>query len=128
MFRKFSDLPGFQRDALGFFLDNGANATGPLVRLNVGFDPVYLVADPTIAKAVLKADEADVDKGRLIWKLREVIGRSMLTISRARAPSAPRSCSLRVREGCRRALRPRHGRRHHRVDRGDGPGRRVRRA
>lgn len=81
MFRKFSDLPGFQRDALGFFLDNGANATGPLVRLNVGFDPVYLVADPTIAKAVLKADEADVDKGRLIWKLREVIGRSMLTIS-----------------------------------------------
>ena len=30
---------------------------------------------------MLKADEAVLDKGKLIWKLREVIGRSMLTIS-----------------------------------------------
>ncbi|OAI28082.1 cytochrome P450 [Methylosinus sp. R-45379] len=81
MFRRFSDLPAFQRDALGFFLEKGANATAPLVELKVGFDPVYLVADPTTAKAVLKADEAVLDKGKLIWKLREVIGRSMLTIS-----------------------------------------------
>lgn len=81
MFHKFSDLPAFQRDALGFFLDKGANSTAPLVPLNVGFDPVYLVADPSVAKAVLKADEAVLDKGKLIWKLREVIGRSMLTIS-----------------------------------------------
>ncbi|MBU3887938.1 cytochrome P450 [Methylosinus sp. KRF6] len=81
MFRRFSDLPAFQRDALGFFLEKGANATAPLVELRVGFDPVYLVADPTTAKAVLKADEAVLDKGKLIWKLREVIGRSMLTIS-----------------------------------------------
>ncbi|BBU64069.1 hypothetical protein MSC49_40040 (plasmid) [Methylosinus sp. C49] len=61
--------------------EKGANATASLVELKVGVDPVYLVADPTTAKAVLNTDEAVLDKGKLIWKLREVIGRSMLTIN-----------------------------------------------
>jgi cytochrome P450 len=34
-----------------------------------------------LIRPILKADEADIDKGRLIYKLREVIGTSSLTIS-----------------------------------------------
>ena len=81
MLRKFSDLSAFRRDPLGFLLERGTTAKEPLVPLNVGFHPVYLVTDPTLVKPILKADEADIDKGRLIYKLREVIGTSSLTIS-----------------------------------------------
>ena len=81
MLRKFSDLPAFRRDPLGFFLAKGTAATAPLVPIHVGFHPVYLVTEPTLIKPILKADEADIDKGRLIYKLREVIGTSSLTIS-----------------------------------------------
>ncbi|MFN3656748.1 MAG: cytochrome P450 [Pseudolabrys sp.] len=51
------------------------------MRLNLGFKPVYLVTDPLIARAVLKADEAQIDKGYLVHKLRKVIGTSSITMS-----------------------------------------------
>ena len=82
MFRMFSDLPAFRRDTLGFVLDRGATGD-PLVRLDVGPKPVYLVTNPTVMRQVLKADEADIDKGRLVYKLREIVGDSSLIISGA---------------------------------------------
>jgi cytochrome P450 len=76
-----SDLGPFQRDPLQFFLDKGVGASTSLVRLNMGFSPVYLIADAELIKPVFKAPEADIDKGRLIYKLREVIGESSMVLS-----------------------------------------------
>jgi len=77
----FSDLVAFQRDPLNFFLERGSNATEALVPLSMGPYPVMLVADPTLIKPIMKAEEAEIDKGRLIYKLREIIGRSSMTLS-----------------------------------------------
>ena len=81
MLHKFSDLREFRRDPLNFMLARGQSAGSALEKINVGPHPVYLVADPSLVKPILKADEADIDKGRLIYKMREVIGMSSLTIS-----------------------------------------------
>lgn len=77
----FSDMTAFRRDPLALFLEKGNAATEPLVRLGLGPAPVYLVADSELVKPLLKAAEADADKGRLIHKLRAVVGKSSLTIS-----------------------------------------------
>jgi cytochrome P450 len=81
MFRMFSDLSAFRHDTLGFFESHYNQAQTPLVKLNLGPSPVYLVADPDLIKPIFKATEADIDKGRLIYKLREVIGLNSLTMS-----------------------------------------------
>lgn len=81
MLRMFSDLPAFRRDPLAFFLAKCREAQDPLVRLNVGPHPIYLVADPELVKPVFNAPESEIDKGRLIYKMREVIGRSSLTMN-----------------------------------------------
>ncbi|MFG1402013.1 cytochrome P450 [Xanthobacter sediminis] len=77
----FSDLIAFQRDPLGFFLDRGCSAKEPLVPLSMGPYAVMLVADPTLIKPIMKAPEAEIDKGQLIYKLREIIGKSSMTLS-----------------------------------------------
>lgn len=77
----FGDLPAFQRDPLGFFLERGTQARTPFVKLSMGFSPVYLVADPGFIKPIMKADEGQIDKGRLIYKLREIIGQSSMVLS-----------------------------------------------
>lgn len=77
----FSDLIAFQRDPLGFFLDRGCRATEPLVPLSMGPYEVMLVADPSLIKPIMKAPEAEIDKGKLIYKLREIIGKSSMTLS-----------------------------------------------
>lgn len=77
----FSDLTAFQRDPLTFLLERGNSATEPLVPLALGPSPMFLVTDPDVIKPLLKADEVDVDKGRLIHKLRSVVGISSLTMS-----------------------------------------------
>lgn len=77
----FSDLTAFRRDPLAFLLERGNSATEPLVPLKLGPSPMFLVTDPDIIKPLLKADEADIDKGRLIHKLRSVVGLSSLTMS-----------------------------------------------
>src|SRR5262245_25673463 len=83
MLHRFSDLAAFRRDTLGFFLKRGSEAKHPLVPMRVGLRPVYLVTEPALAKQILRSEEDAIDKGRLIFKMREVIGRSSLTISGA---------------------------------------------
>jgi cytochrome P450 len=77
----FGDLPAFRRDPLEFFLARGAAANEPFVRLAMGFAPVYLVTDPAYIKPIMKAAEDTIDKGRLIQKLRHIIGRSSMVLS-----------------------------------------------
>ncbi|MFN0262472.1 cytochrome P450 [Tepidamorphus sp. 3E244] len=76
-----SDLIAFQRDQLGFFLQRGNDATEPLVRLSMGTGHVYLVSDADLVRPIMKADESVIDKGRLIYKLREIIGESSMVLS-----------------------------------------------
>lgn len=81
MKQKFSDVSAFRHDPLRLFAQKGFGSTEPLVKLNLGFSPVYLVTDPLLARAVLKSDEAHIDKGYLVHKLRKVIGTSSITMS-----------------------------------------------
>jgi cytochrome P450 len=77
----FGDLQPFRRDPLGFFYERGTRAKEPFVKLDMGFAPVYLVADPAYIKPIMKASEDQIDKGRLIYKLREIIGQSSMVLS-----------------------------------------------
>ena len=65
MFQMFSDVGAFRRDPLGF-LQDFCGTGKPLVRLHLGPQPAYLVADPDLIKPLFKADEGDIDKGRLV--------------------------------------------------------------
>lgn len=76
-----SDLIAFQRDQLGFFEARSHGATEPLVPLSMGVGPVFLVADAELVKPIMKADESVIDKGRLIYKLREILGESSMVLS-----------------------------------------------
>jgi len=76
-----ADLFAFQRNQLDFFLERGNSATEPLVPLSMGAGPLFLVADADLVKPILKADESVIDKGKLIYKLREIIGESSMVLS-----------------------------------------------
>lgn len=76
----FSDVRDFQRDATGL-LSRDCRDGEPLKRLRLGFTPVFQITDPDLVKPVLKTDEAVIDKGRMVHKLRSVVGMSSLTIS-----------------------------------------------
>lgn len=76
----FSDVAAFQRDATGL-LSRDCRDGEPLKRLHLGLRPVYQVTDPDLVKPILKADESILDKGRMVHKLRSVVGMSSLTIS-----------------------------------------------
>ena len=54
MKHSFSDLGALRRDPLKFFLDK-TNETAPLVRLNIGLSPVYMLNDAALIKPLLKA-------------------------------------------------------------------------
>jgi cytochrome P450 len=77
----FSDLHAFRRDPLQFLLTRGNAASAPLEPLALGPYPVFLLTDPELIRPLLKADEQDADKGRLIRKLRPIVGLSSLVIS-----------------------------------------------
>ncbi|MCC0059715.1 MAG: cytochrome P450 [Rhodobiaceae bacterium] len=77
----FSDLIAFQRDQLNFFTSRGHEATEPLLPLAMGVGNVFLVTDAELVRPILKADESVIDKGRLIYKLREIIGESSMVLS-----------------------------------------------
>lgn len=81
MKQKFSDVSAFRHDPLRLFAQKGFGSSAPLVQLNLGFKPVYLVTDPLLARAVLKTEESKIDKGYLVQKLRKVIGTSSITMS-----------------------------------------------
>ncbi|UQE03668.1 cytochrome P450 (plasmid) [Bradyrhizobium japonicum] len=76
-------MSAFRRDPLALFEERSSPEAAPLVQLNLGPSPVYLVTDAPLAKTVLRADEATIDKGRLVHKLRTVIGTSSITLSGA---------------------------------------------
>lgn len=76
----FSDLTSFRHDPLSFFEEKG-KADESIVKLKMGPSPVYMVVDPKCIKPVLAAKEENIDKGKLIYKLREVIGDSSMVIS-----------------------------------------------
>ena len=79
----FSDVSAFRRDPLGFLLARGDAATEGLEPLALGRKPVLLVTDPDLVKPLLKADEGTVNKGRLMQKLRPVLGNSTLLMNGA---------------------------------------------
>ncbi len=78
-----TDLIAFQRDQLAFFTDRGNGASDPLVPLSMGAGPVYLVTDADLVKPILRAPEDQIDKGQLIYKLREIIGETSMALSAA---------------------------------------------
>jgi cytochrome P450 len=77
----FPDAKPFQRNPLQFLLDRVEGSPAPLEPLALSLQPHYLVTDPQLAKQILKSDEAFIDKGRLVRKLRPLIGRSHLILS-----------------------------------------------
>jgi cytochrome P450 len=77
----FSDLNAFRHDPLQFLIERGNAASEPLLPLALGPRKVFLVIDPELVKPLLKADERDLDKGRLVHKMESLVGRSSLTIS-----------------------------------------------
>jgi cytochrome P450 len=81
MLHWFSDLKPFRRDALSFFLERGTNSRSALERLHLGPTAVWLVTEAEIVKNLLRMSEDYIDKGRLIQKLRPIVGRSSLTMS-----------------------------------------------
>jgi len=81
MIQMFSDLNEFQRDPLDFLMRKAEQTDAPFIKLKLGPLPIYQVLDPTLIKPIMKAAEEDIDKGRLIYKLRKIVGKSSLTIS-----------------------------------------------
>ncbi|HVL71797.1 MAG TPA: cytochrome P450 [Beijerinckiaceae bacterium] len=77
----FSDLPAFRRDPLGFLLEKARAGTEPLEPLALGPKPVFLLRDPDLIRPLMRAGENEVDKGRLVHKLRPIVGLSSLVIS-----------------------------------------------
>lgn len=77
----FSDLRPFRRDPLAFLIERGTSALHPLEPLALGPKPMYLLTDPDLVKPILRMSETVVDKGRLIKKLRSVIGDSVVILS-----------------------------------------------
>lgn len=77
----FSDVGPFRRDPLRFLLDAVQGSPAPLQPLALGPRPYYLVTDPNIARQILKADESFIDKGRLVRKLRPLLGDSFLSLN-----------------------------------------------
>jgi cytochrome P450 len=77
----FSDVNAFRREPLELFARHSHPGAEPLTRLRLGPSPVYLVTDAALAKTILKSEESSIDKGRLVHKLRTVIGTSSITMS-----------------------------------------------
>ena len=77
----YSDVNAFRHDPIGLFRRHSHPTVEPLVRLHLGPSPVYLVTDALLAKDILKTEEARIDKGHLVQKLRTVIGTSSITMS-----------------------------------------------
>ena len=81
MHHAFEDIAPFQRDFLGFVQSRAALSDAPFQRLRLGFTPVWLVSRPEYIKDVLKTSEDTIDKGRLIHKLKPIVGNSLLVMS-----------------------------------------------
>jgi cytochrome P450 len=79
----FSDVRPFRRDPLEFLVERAKGSPDALEPLALGPAPFFLVTDPSVAKQVLKTDDDFIDKGRLVRKLRPLLGDSFLTMGSA---------------------------------------------
>lgn len=79
----FSDVSAFQHRPLELFMERAKADRDGVAKLHLGVSPVKLVTSPTLARAVLKSDPADIGKGEIVSKLRAVFGDSLLTNSGA---------------------------------------------
>ena len=77
----FSDVRAFRLDPLSLISSRGTQSSEAVVPLALGPRPVVLVRDPQAVKSLMKLSEEISDKGRLVQKLRDVIGASSLTLS-----------------------------------------------
>jgi cytochrome P450 len=77
----FSDVRAFRRDPLRLLQERGQQAKGPFAPLALGISPVLLVCDPTAVKQLLRMSESSIDKGKVVAKLRPILGSSSLTMS-----------------------------------------------
>lgn len=78
----FSDVRAFRRDPLAI-LDRLGRSGEPLPRLHLGPHPIFLVADPLLARNVLRQEEDAIDKGVHVGKLRQIVGLNSVTLSGA---------------------------------------------
>ena len=83
MQHSFSDVGRFRHDFLHFVQAKSRQAETPFTRLRLGLTPVWLITQPEAIKDVLKASEEQIDKGRLIQKLKVIVGNTMLVLSGA---------------------------------------------
>ncbi len=74
-----SDVPAFQRDPLRLVAERAQGAPVGFVPLHLAMRPIWLATDPAIARSVLKWPEEQVDKGKLVQRLRPIVGESLLT-------------------------------------------------
>ena len=74
-----SDVSAFQRDPLKLVLGRAEGAPLGFVPLYLAWRPIWLATDPAIARAVLKWPTDQVDKGKLVQRLRPIVGESLLT-------------------------------------------------
>ncbi len=81
MMHWFSDVRPFQHNPLEFLLDRAYGFPSALEPIALGPRPYYLVTDPQLARQILKSDEEFIDKGRLVRKLRPLLGDSHLMMS-----------------------------------------------
>lgn len=77
----FSDVRAFRRDPLAFLIERGNSARQGLEPLALGPKPVFLVTEPELVKPLLKVNDDDADKGRIMQKLRPILGNSTLLIN-----------------------------------------------
>lgn len=77
----FSDVRAFKLDPLSLISSRGIKSSEAVIPLALGPRPVVLVRDPQVVKSLMKLSEEISDKGRLVQKLRDVIGASSLTLS-----------------------------------------------
>lgn len=75
----FSDVQAFRRDPLSLFAQRARTADHGLAKMHLAPSRIFLVADPNLARATLKWDASQIDKGRLVKKLRPIVGDSLLT-------------------------------------------------
>ena len=74
-----SDVPAFQRDPLRLVFERAQSAPLGFVPLYLAMRPIWLATDPAVARSVLKWPEEEIDKGKLVQRLRPIVGESLLT-------------------------------------------------
>lgn len=75
----FSDVAAFRRDPLTLFATRAKSAASGLAPLHLAPSRIFLVTDAQMTRDALRAKNGEIDKGRLVKKLRPIVGDSLLT-------------------------------------------------